>query len=161
MAKKKNKDDDGRLLIAENRKARHHYEILDVLEAGLQLRGPEVKSLRARQVSFEGAFARVEKGEAFLHRLHIAPYKLNTLEELSPTRTRKLLLRKRELERLATQQDQKGMTLIPLEVYFRNGWAKVALAVGRGKRGPDKRDTLRRKDAARDLERSFKGKFKA
>lgn len=158
MAKK---PDDGRLLIGENRKARHHYEIVEVVEAGLQLKGPEVKSLRARQLSFEGSFARVEDGECFLHHLHIAPYKHNTLEEIPPARTRKLLLRARELRRLESAQDQKGMTLVPLEVYFRNGWAKVSLAVGKGRRGPDKRESLKKKDAARELERSFKGRFKA
>lgn len=153
--------DEGRLLIGENRKARHHYEIVEVVEAGLQLKGPEVKSLRARQLSFEGSFARVEDGEAFLHNLHIAPYKHNSLEPLAPTRTRKLLLRKKELKKLEAAQEQKGMTLVPLEVYFLRGWAKVALAVGKGKRGPDKRESLKRKDAARELERSFKGRFKA
>ncbi|MBI3300235.1 MAG: SsrA-binding protein SmpB [Elusimicrobia bacterium] len=160
MAKRKD-DDDGRLLIGENRKARHHYEIVEVIEAGLQLKGPEVKSLRARQISFEGAFARVTDGEAFLHNLHIAAYKQNTLEDISSTRTRKLLLKRRQIEKLATAQDQKGMTLIPLEIYFKRGWAKVAVAVGKGKRGPDKRDELRRRDATRELARSFKGKFKA
>ncbi|TPW19220.1 MAG: SsrA-binding protein [Elusimicrobia bacterium] len=153
--------DEGRIQIGENRKARHHYEILDVVEAGLQLKGPEVKSLRARQLSFEGAFARIDGGEAFLHNLHIAPYSHNSLEPLPPTRTRKLLLRKKELKKLTAAQEQKGMTLIPLEVYFLRGWAKVALGLGKGKKGPDKRDDLRRKDAARELARSFKGRFKA
>lgn len=160
MAKSKNQEPE-KLIIASNRKARFHYEITDVVEAGLQLKGPEVKSLRARHVSFEGAFARVNEGEAFLHNMHITPYKQNTLEEISPTRTRKLLLRRKELARLATAQDQKGMTLVPLELYFKGGWAKVALGVGKGKRGPDKRDSIRQKDAARELARSFKGRFKA
>lgn len=159
--KKKDAKDADRIQIGENRKARHHYEILDVVEAGLQLKGPEVKSLRARQLAFEGSFARIDGGEAFLHNLHIAPYKHNSLEPLAPTRTRKLLLRKRELKKLEAAQEQKGMTLIPLEVYFLRGWAKVALGLGKGKKGPDKRDDLRRKDAARDLARSFKGRFKA
>ncbi|TBR23871.1 SsrA-binding protein SmpB [bacterium] len=162
MAKPKSDDKDTeRILIGENRKARHHYTILEVVEAGLQLKGPEVKSLRARQLSFEGAFARVDGGEAFLHNLHIAPYSHNSLEPLPPTRTRKLLLRKRQLKKLEAAQEQKGMTLIPLEVYFLRGWAKVALGLGKGKKGPDKRDDLRRKDAARELGRSFKGRFKA
>lgn len=157
----KTKKDETRIQVGENRKARHHYEILDVVEAGLQLKGPEVKSLRARQLSFEGAFARIDGGEAFLHNLHIAPYSHNSLEPLPPTRTRKLLLRKKELKKLTSAQEQKGMTLIPLEVYFLRGWAKVALGLGKGKKGPDKRDDLRRKDAARELARSFKGRFKA
>lgn len=162
MAKPKaDGEKEERILIGENRKARFHYEILEVVEAGLQLKGPEVKSLRARQLSFEGSFARVDNGEAFLHNLHIAPYSHNSLEPLPPTRTRKLLMRKRQLKKLESAQEQKGMTLIPLEVYFLRGWAKIALGVGKGKKGPDKRDSIRKKDATRELERSFKGRFKA
>ena len=158
---KPKKEDPERISVGENRKARHHYEILDVVEAGLVLKGPEVKSLRARQIAFEGSFARVDDGEATLHNLHIAPYKHNSLEVLSPTRSRKLLLRRRELKRLGDAQQTKGVTLVPLEIYFLRGWAKVALGVGKGKQAPDKRATLKKKDAEREMGRSFKGKFRA
>lgn len=158
--KKAPAQDEKPRVVAVNRKARHHYEILEVVEAGLCLKGPEVKSLRAGQASFEGAFARVQDGEIFLHNLRISPYSHNSGEALAPARTRKLLMRAREIERLRGAQDTKGLTLVPLELYFRRGWAKVALALARGKRGPDKRADLKRRQTARELERSFKGKFK-
>lgn len=158
---KDKKDDKERILVASNRKARMRYDILEVLEAGLSLRGPEVKSLRDRKVSFEGSFARVEGREAFLHNLHIPPYAQNTLEPLDPLRTRRLLLKRKEIDKLASKLRTKGLTLVPLEVYFLRGWAKVALGLGKGKKGPDRRDDLRKRDVERELGRSFRGKFKA
>jgi SsrA-binding protein len=152
---------ESRSVVATNRKARAHYEISEVFEAGLVLKGPEVKSLRAGRASFEGSFARVENGEAFLHNLHISPFPQNTSEEIAPLRTRKLLLRSREISRLYGRLAQKGLTLVPLEIYFQNGWAKVSLGLGKGRRGPDKRDSIRKRDVEREMERSFKGKFKA
>jgi SsrA-binding protein len=149
-----------KITVASNRKARFHYEILEVYEAGLSLKGPEVKSLRASKATLEGSFARVEGPEVHLHNLYIAPYAQNTSEEISPTRTRKLLLRRKEIDKLRGSQETKGLTLVPLEIYFKNGWAKISLALAKGKRGPDKRESLRKKDAAREMERSFKGKFK-
>ena len=157
---KKPKEEDDKEIVASNRKARFHYEILDSVEAGLSLLGPEVKSVRARNVSFEGSFARVEDDGVHLHNLYIAPYAQNTLAPIEPTRRRKLLLRRKEIERLRGKQETKGLTLVPLEIYFRRGWAKVLLALAKGKRGPDKRADLRRKQDTRELERSFKGKFK-
>ncbi|MEK7743836.1 MAG: SsrA-binding protein SmpB [Elusimicrobiota bacterium] len=145
-------------VVATNHK-RGQYEVFEVLEAGLSLKGPEVKSLRAGKAVLEGSFARVEGEEAFLHNMHIAPYAQNTTEEIAPLRTRKLLLRRRELHRLIGRQT-KGLTLIPLELYFKNGWAKISLALAKGKRGPDKRKDLRDKDLSREMQRSFKGKFK-
>ncbi|MFH2203752.1 MAG: SsrA-binding protein SmpB [Elusimicrobiota bacterium] len=158
MAKKPQKTD--RILIATNRKARFHYEILEDFEAGIELKGPEVKSLRDRKVSFEGTYARVEDTGIFLHKLYIAPYPQNTLEDIPPTRTRKLLLHKREIRRLKEEQDSRRLTIVVLEIYFRRGWAKIRIALARGKKHADKRDSLRKKDAAREMERSFKGKFK-
>ncbi|MFA6093555.1 MAG: SsrA-binding protein SmpB [Elusimicrobiota bacterium] len=159
MADKKAADE--KLSVASNRKARMHYEIFETFEAGLSLKGPEVKSLRAGQVSFEGSFARVEDGELRLHNLHIAPYANNTVEDIPSLRTRKLLLHRREIDRLAGKLQTKGLTLVPLSIYFLRGWAKVELGLGKGKRGPDRRDDLRKRDAQREMERSFKGKFKA
>ena len=154
------KSSEGRLLVASNRKARHHYEILEVVEAGMSLLGPEVKSLRQGKAVLDGSFARLEGSELFLYNLHIAPYAFTRVEAPEPTRTRKLLLRRPELERLAAKLQGKALTLVPLELYFKRGWAKVELGLARGKRGPDRRDTLRKKDQNRELERSFKGRFK-
>ena len=157
----KDKKGGERTVVATNRKARHIYDILEVFEAGLSLKGPEVKSLRAGRVSFEGSFARIDGNEAFLHNLHIPPYAQNTSEELPPLRTRKLLLKRREIDRLAAKMRGKGLTLIPLEVYFLRSWAKVAVGLGRGRRGPDRREVIRKREVERELSRSFQGKFKA
>ncbi|MFA5139370.1 MAG: SsrA-binding protein SmpB [Elusimicrobiota bacterium] len=148
-----------KLLVASNRKARHDYEILEVLEAGLSLKGPEVKSVRERSVRLEGSFARVENGQLVVHNLHISPYKHNTLEEIAPDRDRRLLMHRREIAKLRSQQEIKGLALVPLELYFLRGWAKVALAVAKGRRGPDKRQAIKERESERELRKSFKGKF--
>ncbi|HAH08441.1 MAG TPA: SsrA-binding protein [Elusimicrobia bacterium] len=158
---KDKKEEKAKILVASNRKARMRYEILEVLEAGLSLKGPEVKSLREGRVSFEGSFARVDGREAFLHNLHIPPYAQNTLETLDPVRTRRLLLKRREIDKLSSKLRTKGLTLVPLEVYFLRGWAKVSLGLGKGKKGPDRREDLRKRDVEREMGRSFRGKFKA
>ncbi|MBI4387018.1 MAG: SsrA-binding protein SmpB [Elusimicrobia bacterium] len=152
---------EGRKLIASNRKASFHYEILEEYEAGLSLKGPEVKSLRGGQASLEGSFARVEGAELQLYNLYIPPYRHNTVEEIEPRRTRKLLLNRREINRLMGRMQGQSLALVPMELYFKRGWAKVRLALARGRRGPDKREKLRREDASREMERSFKNKFKA
>jgi SsrA-binding protein len=152
---------DGKLVVASYRKAFHHYEILEELEAGLSLMGPEVKSLREGKASMDGSFARVEGREVFLHNLYLPPYKQNTSEEIPPTRPRKLLLHAREIEKLLAKQQVKGLSLIPLEIYFKGGWAKVRLALAKGKRGPDKRESIKKRETERELERGFKGRFKA
>ena len=136
--------------VAVNRKARHFYEILETFEAGLALEGAEVKSLRLGRCSFAGAFARVDKGEAWLHHLHIPPYAFSQ-EALDPRRTRKLLLKKREIEKIAAGLQKKGLTLIPLEVYFKRGWAKALMALARGKTGPDRREDVKKRDMLREL----------
>ena len=151
---------DGKKIVASNRKARHDYEILDVYEAGLSLVGAEVKSLRAGKAVLEGAFARSENDELYLYNLYIAPYSHATLDLPDPKRTRKLLLRRAELNRLTARLLGKALTVVPLELYFRHGWAKVELALARGKKGRDRRETLRKKDETRELERTFKGRFK-
>jgi len=148
-------DDGARKVVARNRKARHEFEILETYEAGLVLRGPEVKSLREGKVSFQDAFALVENGEVWLYSLHISPYGPANRENVDPTRTRKLLLRKEEIRRLAVAVDQKGLTLVPLDVYFRRGYAKVTLALARGRKLHDKREKLRRKTMERETERAM------
>lgn len=146
---------DGKKRIATNRKARHEYEILDTLEAGMVLRGPEVKSLRAGKVGFQDAFARVEDGEVLLYSLHISPYEQANRYNADPMRTRKLLLHNHEIDRLAGKVHEKGLTLIPLELYFRRGYAKVLLGVARGRKLHDKREKLKRKVQEREARRAM------
>jgi len=149
--------EDGKKVVATNRKARHEYEILDTYEAGLVLKGPEVKSLRQGKVGFQDAFARLERGEVWLYSLHISPYEQAARENEDPMRTRKLLLHKQEIRRLVGQVEEKGLTLIPLQIYFRRGYAKVTLALARGRKLYDKREKLKRKtqddEARRAMER--------
>jgi SsrA-binding protein len=156
----KDKDDDKKT-VATHRKARQYYEIIEVIEAGLQLRGPEVKSLRKGQGSLDGCFGRPDAGALWLENFYIPPYVFAAnIEPLDPRRKRKLLLHKNELGKIQGKLTTKGLTLIPLEVYFKNGWAKVALGLAKGKTGADRRDDLRKKDARRDAEKSFKGSYR-
>lgn len=145
---------DGVRVVARNRKARHEYEILEEHEAGLVLRGSEVKSLRQGKASFTDAFARVDGGEMWLYNLHISPYDAASADRPDPTRTRKLLLHKRQIERLAAQTAETGLTLVPLDLHFRRGYAKVTLALARGKKRYDKREDLKRKAMRREVERA-------
>lgn len=145
----------GRKLVATNRKARHEYEVLDTFEAGIVLRGPEVKSVRAGKIGFQDAFARLERGEAFLHNLHISPYDQANRFNEDPLRTRKLLLRRQELRQLAGRVEEKGLTLVPLELYFRRGHAKVLLGLARGRKLYDKREKLKRQTQEREARRAM------
>lgn len=156
----KDKTDDKKI-VATHRKARQFYEIIEVIEAGLQLRGPEVKSLRRGQCSLDGCFGRADAGALWLENFYIPPYSFATnVEPLDPRRKRKLLLHSQEIAKIENKLTTKGLTLIPLEVYFKHGWAKVALALCKGKTGADRRDDLRKKDARRDAEKSFKGAYR-
>jgi len=146
--------------VATNRKARHDYEILEVFEAGIVLEGPEVKSLRLKQVQLAQSFARAEKDGVYLYGMHIQPYAFNTIKELDPLRTRKLLLNGQEIKKITKAASIKGAAIVPLEVYFKKGWAKVALALARGKKAPDKHEAKKKKDIDRELRRDFKEKFK-
>jgi len=146
--------------VATNRKARHDYEILEVFEAGIVLEGPEVKSLRLKQVQLAQSFARAEKDGVYLYGMHIQPYAFNTIKELDPLRTRKLLLNGQEIKKITKAASIKGADIVPLEVYFKKGWAKVALALARGKKAPDKHEAKKKKDIDRELRRDFKEKFK-
>ncbi len=131
--------------IARNRKAFHDYEVLEQVEAGLVLLGSEVKSLRQGQVSFQDAHARVKQGEIWLVGLHIAPYTNASWTNHEPTRPRKLLLHRREIRKLQASIDRQGLTLVPLDLYFKNGRAKATLGVCRGRKKHDKRQALRKK----------------
>ena len=148
------------LIVCSNRKAYHDYFIEDTYEAGLELLGAEVKSIRQKELSLEGSFVRVENGEAFIYQMHVKPYKFNSLTETDPTRVRRLLLTKKELRKLQSKADIKGYALVPLEVYFKKGWAKVKLAVAKGKHSFDKRDALKKKDLNREMEQTFKNKIR-
>ena len=143
-------------VIARNPRARHDYEVLDTFEAGLVLHGTEVKTLRAGRGSLVGAFGRVRRGEVWLEGLHIPPYESGNRYNHDPLRTRKLLLHRREIRRLIGSVEQKGWTLVPLELYFRGPHAKIQLALARGKKEHDRRDDLRRREAEREVARVLK-----
>ncbi len=151
-------EDADRKVVARNRKARHDYEILETFEAGMALKGPEVKSLRVGKASFQDAFATVERGEVWLHSLHISPYEEANRFNVDPVRTRKLLLNRREIRRLVGKVEEKGLTLVPLEIYFARGYAKVRLALARGKKLHDKREALKRKQLDREARRAAGGR---
>ena len=133
-----------RKVVGRNRKALHQYEILDTYEAGIVLKGPEVKSLRMGQVAFRDAFAKVEGGEVWLYSFHIAPYAQANRANLDSDRKRKLLLNRSEIRRLSAKTSEKGLTLVPLDVYFRRGKAKLTLGLGKGRQQYDKREKLKR-----------------
>jgi len=146
--------------VAANRKALYDYRVLETYEAGLSLFGPEVKSLRQKAVRLQGSFVLAENGEAFIHNLHISPYAFNHVTSPEPERVRKLLLKRSEIKRLSSEVSLKGRAIIPLEIFFKHGWAKVTLALAEGKKSPDKREDIKKKDVARQLRREFKGKFR-
>ena len=148
------------LVVCTNRKAYHDYFIEDTYQAGLELLGAEVKSIRQKELSLEGSFVRVENGQARVYQMHIKPYKFNSLTELDPTRPRRLLLTKKELRKLESKAEIKGYALVPLQVYFKNGWAKLKLALAKGKHMYDKRESLKKKDLNREMEKQFKNGIK-
>lgn len=147
---------NGEKIITLNRRARHDYEIIETIEAGMELKGSEVKSLRAGQVNLKDSYARIENGEIFLVGCHIAPYTCGSVFNPEPLRTRKLLLHKDEIRRLERKIVERGYTLIPLRLYFKRGKAKAELALAKGKTLVDKRETIKRKTAKREIERELK-----
>lgn len=147
---------DSRRVVSRNKKARHEYEILETYEAGLVLRGPEVKSVRAGKVAFQDSFARVENGEVWLYNLHISPYEPAQRWNADPTRPRKLLLQKGEIRRLIGRVEEKGLTLVPLDLYFRRGYAKLTLALARGRKVHDRREELRRRAMEREVRKTWR-----
>lgn len=142
--------------VAVNRRAHHQYAIEETLEAGLALTGTEIKSIRAGRVNLAEAYARIERGEAWLIGAHIAPYEQGNRNNHEPTRTRKLLLHRDQISELVGRTQAKGFTLVPMKLYIRNGMAKLEIGIGRGKKEFDKRRTIAERDARRDLERSTK-----
>jgi SsrA-binding protein len=143
-------------VIARNRRARYDYHIEDEFEGGLVLTGTEVKSLRAGRASLTDGFAQITDGEMWLHGVHIPEYAHGTWTNHEPRRPRKVLLHRREIDRLARQTAERGLTIIPLALYFKDGKVKVELALARGKRTYDKRHDLAQRDAAREVERAFR-----
>ena len=149
---------DERRQIATNRRARFEYEILERLEAGMVLRGPEVKSLRAGKASLADSYAVVRRGQVYLLNLHISPYDAASRENSKPRRERKLLLHRAEIQRLAGKVAERGLTLVPLSLYFKDGRAKVELGLAKGKRRYDKRETIRKRESDRELARAVRGR---
>lgn len=150
-------DPDAKRVVATNRRARFDYEIVDTFEAGIQLVGPEVKSLRDGRANLGDAFATVHRGEAWLEKLHISAYEPATRANPSdPQRRRKLLLHRREIDRLDRKIAEKGLTLVPLTIYFLRGRAKIELALARGKHRHDKRDSIRRREQDRETQRAMR-----
>jgi len=150
------RDDDASpdRLIAQNRRASHDYFILETYEAGLVLSGTEVKSLRAGKASLVEAYATVENGEAWVLQMHIPPYSQGNRWNVDPVRRRKLLLHAAEIEKLHKSVAQKGQTVVPLKLYFKDGYAKLLIGVGKGKKPYDKRHTMAEKDARREMDRA-------
>ena len=148
--------DKNERVIAENRKARHNYHVLETLECGVVLVGSEVKSLRGGQLSLDEAYGRVEDGEVWLVGANIAEYAYSHALNHVPKRPRKLLLHRREVKKFAGQAYEKGLTLVPLKMYFKAGRAKVLLGICRGKQKHDKRDSMKKRDAQRDIDRAMR-----
>ena len=147
-------------VIATNRKARHQYQFYDTYEAGLVLRGSEIKSIRAGRVSLQEGFVIFEGGEAWLVNVHIAPYDPASRQNHDPRRRRKLLLHRREIDRLASRVQEKGFTVVPTKLYLKDGRAKVEIALVRGKKQYDKRQTLAKRDSKRRIERAIKERYR-
>jgi len=141
-------------LVAQNRRASHDYAILETVEAGLVLAGTEVKSLRNGKASLQEAWATVESGEAFVYQMHIPPYEQGNRWNLDPVRKRKLLMHRAEIEKIRKSIEQKGLTLIPLKLYFTKGRAKLLLGVARGKKTHDKREAIAERDVRREMDRA-------
>jgi len=142
-------------VLATNRKARHNYQILETIEAGIVLAGTEVKSIRNREMSIEEAFAVENRGELFLHNLHVRAYSHGNIHNHDPVRIRKLLLHKREIRKLSARIGQQGLTLVPLDLHLRRGKIKVLLGLAKGKNVSDKRETLKKKQSDREARRAM------
>lgn len=145
-------------VLAQNKKASHDYFIEETYEAGIVLQGTEIKSIRAGRVNLRDSFARVENGEVLVYGMHISPYEQGNRYNHDPLRPRKILLHKKEIDRLAGVTKEKGYALIPLKIYIKNGYAKVLVGLARGKKNYDKRESLKKKEAAREIERAFKAR---
>ena len=143
-------------LIAQNKKARHDYFIKETFEAGIALTGTEIKSIRARRITLRDGYVQIIRGSAFLENVHINEYKQGNRYNHDPLRSRRLLLHKKEIRRLAKAQEERGITIVPLKVYLKHGFAKVLIGIGQGKKQYDKRETIKRRDQERELKRKYK-----
>lgn len=146
--------------IAQNKKARHDFTIEETFEAGIVLQGTEIKSIRNGRINLKDSFARVNNGEVYLHNMHISPYEQGNIHNHEPTRARKLLLHRKQINQLIGQTQQKGYSIVPLKVYIKNGVAKVLIGIGRGKKKYDKREDLKRKQQKREIDRAIKDSLK-
>jgi len=145
-------------VIATNRKAHHDYTILESLEAGIQLKGTEVKSLRTGKASLADSFARLEGDEIFVYNMHIPPYEFGNIANVESKRPRKLLLHKKQIRRFSVELAQKSLTLIPLKLYFKDGIAKLEIALAKGKKIYDKRDAVKKRESDRELKRAMRSR---
>ncbi|OIK09093.1 SsrA-binding protein [Bacillus sp. OV322] len=146
--------------LAQNKKAYHDYFIEETFESGIVLQGTEIKSIRAGKVNLKDSFAKIERGEIYLHNMHISPYEQGNRFNHDPLRTRKLLLHKKQISKLIGDTKETGYTIVPLKIYLKNGFAKVLIGLGRGKKQYDKREDLKKKEAKRDIERAFRDRQK-
>jgi SsrA-binding protein len=151
-------DTAGEKLIADNRKAFHDFHILDILEAGVVLVGTEVKAIREGRVNLRDSFGRVEGGEVWVYNVHISPYSHRGYADHEPTRRRKLLLNREEIRKLIGKTVERGMTLVPTKMYFKNGRVKLAIGLAKGKKAHDKRETIRRREAERETRAAIKSR---
>lgn len=142
--------------IAKNPTARHNYDIIDTMEAGIVLTGTEIKSIRTGKVNLKDTYVNIKNGEAFIYGMHISPYEHGNIFNKDPLRTRKLLLNKREINKLLGYTTQKGMSLVPINLYFKNNFVKLELGIGKGKKLYDKREDIAKKDAERKIQRTLK-----
>lgn len=143
-------------IAISNRKARHEYEIIDVYEAGIVLKGSEVKSLRQGRANLQDSYADLKRGEVWLHNMHISPFEQANQFNHDPVRDRKLLLNKSEIRKLIGKTTEKGLTLVPLKVYFKKGIAKIELALAKGKKSYDRREDIKKRDVEREMRRNFR-----
>lgn len=143
-------------VVAQNKKARHDYSIVDTIEAGIVLTGTEIKSVRAARIQLKDGYAQIKNGEAWLLNVHIAPFEQGNIWNQDPDRIRKLLLKKKQITKLENDLKGTGMTLVPLKVYLKNGFAKVLLGIAKGKRDYDKRESIKRREQERDIKRIIK-----
>jgi SsrA-binding protein len=151
---------EGIKVVAQNKKARHDYHIEESFEVGIVLTGTEIKSIRAGKANLKDSFARIHNGEVFLHNMHISPYEQGNRFNHEPLRTRKLLLSRKEISKMIGITKEKGYSLVPLRMYLKRGFAKLELALAKGKKLYDKRETLKKKDAQREIERGFRERQK-
>ncbi|MGM7634450.1 MULTISPECIES: SsrA-binding protein SmpB [unclassified Bacillus (in: firmicutes)] len=147
-------------VVAQNKKARHDYFIEETYEAGIVLQGTEIKSIRNGRVNLKDAFARIQQGEVFIHNMHISPYEQGNRYNHEPLRTRKLLLHRKQIDKLIGETKEAGYSIVPLKMYLKDGYAKVLIGLGKGKKKYDKREDLKKKEAKRDIDRAFRDRQK-